>query len=304
MNVSKSELGGVIVPLVTPLTTNGEVDIEALRALVKRCTDAGVGGVFMGGSAGTGPLLLDEQWKEAAETVLQEASGKTRAMIGIIETSTARALRQIKLSQEIGYDTIVVTPTYYIALQRDEEVLDHFRACREATEQDMIIYNIPSCTGCHVSVNAVRTMVEAGWAVGIKESSGNAEYFKQLLAIGIENGVAVLQGNETDIAWSLQDGAAGIVPVCANYDPAMFVEIYHQSMNGGSGDMMEAQARINALREVLLVGNHNWVSGVTWGLHTLGIGSGVPPRPLQVVDEDRKAVIAGLAGSAVAGGGA
>ncbi len=295
MNKEKSDITGVIVPVVTPLTESGAVDADGLRTQVRRCIDANVNAVFVGGSAGSGPLLLDEQWEEAARIVFEEANGKLRALIGIIATSTARALKQIEVSRRIGYDTIVVTPTFYIALQRDEEMLAHFKACREATDQDLIIYNIPSCTGSQISVSAVRTMCEAGWAVAIKESSGDPAYFRQLLAIGAETNVSVLQGNETDIAWSLEEGAAGIVPVCANYDPAMFVEIYQQSMRGGSGQLAEGQARINALREVLLVGDHNWIAGITWGLHTLGIGSGVPPRPLQVVGEDRKALISSLA---------
>lgn len=295
MNKEKSDITGVIVPVVTPLTESGAVDADGLRTQVRRCIDANVNAVFVGGSAGSGPLLLDEQWEEAARIVFEEANGKLRALIGIIATSTARALKQIEVSRRIGYDTIVVTPTFYIALQRDEEMLAHFKACREATDQDLIIYNIPSCTGSQISVSAVRTMCEAGWAVAIKESSGDSAYFRQLLAIGAETNVSVLQGNETDIAWSLEEGAAGIVPVCANYDPAMFVEIYQQSMRGGSGQLAEGQARINALREVLLVGDHNWIAGITWGLHTLGIGSGVPPRPLQVVGEDRKALISSLA---------
>jgi len=104
--------------------------------------------------------------------------------------------------------------------------------------------------------------------------------------------VNVLQGNETDIVWSLQSGAAGIVPVCANYDPAMFVEIYNAIKQGA--DAGDAQERINALRDVLLVGEHNWIAGITYSLKTLGIGSGKPPMPLQVVDDERKVLIEGL----------
>jgi 4-hydroxy-tetrahydrodipicolinate synthase len=227
-------------------------------------------------------------------TVIEEADGKVPTLAGIIATSTARALDQIRVSQRLGCKNIVVTPTFYIALQREAEILAHFAACRDATDQDLVIYNIPSCTGCHIPVSTMRTMTDAGWAVAIKESSGDAEYFRQLLAIGAETDLRVLQGNETDISWSLAEGAAGIVPVCANYDPAMFVEIYRDSMNGGSSRLAENQSRIDSLREALLVGGHNWVAGVTWGLHTLGIGNGIPPLPLQPVDDERKALIQGI----------
>lgn len=289
------KLGGVIVPVVTPTTPSGDVDVDGLRRQVERCTLAGVGAVFAGGSAGSGPLLPDEQWEVMARTVYEASQGKTKALIGIIATSTRRALRQIEISRAIGYEYIVVTPTFYITLTRESEMLAHFDACRSATDQKMIIYNIPGCTGSSIPVSAVEKMCLDCWGVAIKESSGDADYFRKLLRISSETGVALLQGNETDIAWSVLAGAEGIVPVCANYDPALFVNAFYSLSGGAESDRAgEIQSQLNALREALLVGNHNWIAGITWSLHELGIGSGVPPMPLQVVDDERKAIIGGL----------
>lgn len=284
--------GGVIIPIVTPLNSDGSTDTVALRRQVQRCIKAGVGAIFAGGSAGAGPLLRDDQWEEMLQIVAEETAGKTRAMAGIIATSTARAIDQIKISQRLGYGTIVVTPTFYIALQREAEILAHFEACRQATDQELVIYNIPSCTGCQIPILAMRTMIEGGWATAIKESSGDADYFRQLLPLAAETGAHLLQGNETDIVWSIESGAAGIVPVCANYDPAMFVEIFNQVKAGTAP--ADAQEKINAMRDALLVGDHNWVAGITWGLHSLGMGSGVPPLPLQTIDAPRQARIENL----------
>lgn len=290
MSEAQSRLSGVVVPLVTPLAANGEIDETGLRKLVRRSVEADVAAVFAGGSAGAGPLLRDSQWQQMLETVMDEAGDKVHVLAGIIETSTARALDKIKITQRLGNPILVVTPTFYIALQHDAEMIAHFQACREATSQDLIIYNIPGCTGSTISVQAIRQMIEAGWAIAIKESSGDADYFRKLLPIARETGVSLLQGNETDIGWSLVEGAAGIVPVCANYDAALFVEAYNAiRQNPAAAD--EYQPRLDAVRESLLVGNHNWIAGITWGLHTRGIGSGIPPLPLQPVDDERKTII-------------
>jgi 4-hydroxy-tetrahydrodipicolinate synthase len=293
--MSKAEqqgLSGVVVPIVTPFTEAGEVDEQGLRRQVQRCIAAGVSTIFAGGSAGSGPLLSDDQWEQVVAVVEDETAGKCNSLVGIIATSTARALKQINISKRLGCKAIVVTPTFYIALQREVEILAHFQACREATDQELVIYNIPSCTGCHIPVTTIRKMAEAGWATAIKESSGDADYFRQLLSLGVEMAVSVLQGNETDIVWSLQAGAAGIVPVCGNYDPALFVETYNAVKSGTEED--DAQERLDALRDVLLVGDHNWIAGITYGLKSLGIGSGKPLLPLQEVDDNRKALIDGI----------
>jgi len=155
-------LGGVVVPVVTPFTGAGEVDEQGLRAQVQRCVASGVSTVFAGGSAGSGPLLLDHQWEQVVNIVQEETTGKCGSLVGIIATSTARALQQIEISKRLGCKSIVVTPTFYIALQREAEILAHFQACREATDQNLVIYNIPGCTGCHIPVATIRKMTEAG----------------------------------------------------------------------------------------------------------------------------------------------
>lgn len=288
-------IAGVIVPLVTPLTPNGQVDIDGLRAQVRRCIEAGAAAVFAGGSAGAGPLLRQADWELMARIVWEEAQGQCKALIGIIATSTALALDRIATSRQIGYDTIVVTPTFYITLTRDSEMLAHFEACRNATDQAMILYNIPGCTGSAISVAAMSQMVKNNWGVAIKESSGDPDYFRQLLQLSRETGISVLQGNETDIGWSLLEGAAGIVPVCANYDPALFVNAYSiLTSPDGATRRAGVQQQLDALREALLVGDHNWIAGITWGLKSLGIGTGIPPLPLQPVDAARALLIEAL----------
>lgn len=292
MKPGKRNLQGVTVPIITPLRPDGGIETDALRRLVRRCVDAGAAAIFAGGSAGTGPLLRDAQWEEMLEIVREECGDKSRAMAGIIATSTARALDQVAVSRKVGYDTIVVTPTYYIRLERPAEILAHYEAIHEATEQDLVIYNIPSCTGCHIPVSVMETLVNRGWAVAIKESSGDADYFRELIPIARKANVDLLQGNEADIVWSLQEGAAGIVPVCANYDPEMFVQVCRDNEAGTLTP--DSQLKINELREALLVGEHNWIAGITWGLKTLGYGSGVPPLPIQMVDAGRRAIIEAL----------
>jgi dihydrodipicolinate synthase/N-acetylneuraminate lyase len=56
---------GIIVPLLTPLTSGDNVDKPALRALIRHCPGGGVDGLFVGGTAGLGPLLTEPDWLQA-----------------------------------------------------------------------------------------------------------------------------------------------------------------------------------------------------------------------------------------------
>lgn len=294
MENESTKLKGLIVPIATPLLDSGQVDETSLRKLIRHCIDGGANGVFFGGSAGMGPLLENDIWENAASIVRDEVADKAEALIGIIETSTKRAINKIKISQSLGYKNIVITPTYYITLQRDSEILYHFEACRNATEQDVIIYNIPSCVYSSISVNAMRTMLDKKWGVAVKESSGDSDYFRSVLNLGKEYGINILQGNETDINWSLIDGAAGIVPVCANYQPSLFASVIEANIAKDKAKLDLLQNEINSLRETLLIGNHNWIAGMMYGLSTLGMGNGKPMDPIQMVGEEKKQLIENL----------
>ena len=88
---------------------------------------------------------------------------------------------------------------------------------------EIIAYNIPSCTGSVIPAEVVLEGARRGYFRYLKESSGDFDYFQRLVTEGGEVGVDVLEGEEPHIAKGLLAGAVGIVPVCANFEPATFL---------------------------------------------------------------------------------
>ncbi len=291
---NQKAISGVIIPVITPVDENERVDEKAFRAAMRRCLDAGVDGIFAGGSAGMGPLLTDAQWHRAMEIARDEIADEKTLLGGVIATSTKRAVDQIKFLASIGYRYAAVTPTFYITISTVDEMLYHFGACREAADIEMVVYNIPSCTNSNIPLEAMEKMASDGWMKAIKESSGDREYFRALLEFVSELDLNVMQGNEPDIEWGLTLGAAGIVPVCGNYEPATYVAAVQADANGETRLLHQIQQRINFIREVLLLGDKNWIAGIMYGMKTLGIGSGIAVKPLQELSSNEKRRIDGL----------
>ena len=287
LNDSKATIG-VVVPVVTPVTVQETIDESAYRAAIKRCLNAGVHGIFAGGSAGMGPLLTDRQWYHAMEIARDEVGDDHLLMGGIIATSTARALEQIRVLEQLNYTMMVVTPTFYIKPSSNREMLAHFSACRDATNMQMVVYNIPSCTGSSVSIDVIEDMAWRGWMKLIKESSGDRDYFATVYHRTRDMSIDVLQGNEPDIEWGLKLGAAGIVPVSANYEPQTFVTAIQAIRDDNPELLSKAQHRISALRDILGVSRKNWISGIMYAMKTLGIGTGIPLKPLQELTPEEK----------------
>ena len=175
-NVS-SEVKGVIVPVITPVDENENVDQPAFRKVIRRCLESGADGVFAGGSSGMGPLLTDQQWRISMETAREEVGTDSVLLGGVICTSSKIAVEKIRILEKIGFRHIAVTPTYYITLTRDEQFLRHFDICRQATDMEMVVYNIPSCTNSEIPLRVIEKMARGGCFKALKESSGDRGLF-------------------------------------------------------------------------------------------------------------------------------
>ena len=281
------DVHGVIVPVITPVDGEDRVDEGAYRNQLRHLMKAGVHGIFAGGSAGEGPLLVHKEWERMAEIAFQECNGKVHLLGGAMETSTRRILERVRILARMGYKRFVVSPTYYVGSKLPEEHLRLFGECKEHSEgMELIVYNIPSCTGSRITVETICEMARRGWIRYCKESSEDLDYFQELVTKGGSFGLRVLMGSERKASEGLQLGAWGLVPVCANYEPATFIAAYE-----GRNDkqkLMAAQERINALVQNLALGPRMWLAGVKYAVAKTQGGSGKPVSPLEPVSEDEK----------------
>ena len=279
----KFELKGVITPVITPTDPDDRVNEPALRKHIQWLLSQGVHGIFVGGTAGEGPLLTAPEWRRLVEVSFDEVGGKAYVVAGTMDTSTRRVIDKIKIVRDIGYVHFVVTPTFYVPVRGNDEHMRLFSACYEAggSNMNMVPYNLPSCTQ---SVIAVETMVELarrGWARYCKESSGNAEYVARLLAEAPGAGMTVLMGNEIGAAEAMLAGAGGMVPVCSNFEPRTYIDIYEAGRRGDRDACTKLQSRIQALVDNLVLAGPCFLAGPKHLVaRRLGANVGQPISPL------------------------
>src|SRR5579863_2836854 len=127
---NNSDIAGVIVPSITPVDADDRVDEQAFRAHLNFLINAGVHGIFVGGSAGEGPLLTLKEWQRALELAFEVCHGRVPLLAGAIDTSTARVRERVRVLAGIGCKNFVATPPYYLKLRFEEEHLRFFGGCR------------------------------------------------------------------------------------------------------------------------------------------------------------------------------
>ncbi len=280
------ELSGVIPPLLTPTDAQDRVDEPALRRSIRRLIDADVHGLFVGGTAGEGPLLADREWSRLMEIAFDETAGRLPLLGGVQDLSTRKVVDKIVRLREIGYRRFVVTPTFYVPARTADEQLRLFAACREAAgDMELIGYNIPQAVGVQVAVETFREAARRGWMRCCKESSGDLKYLRRLVEEGRAVGLRVLMGDERTAADGLRAGAVGLVNLCVNVEPETYLALYRAVASGDDREATRRQERINRIVDEVVLSGPCFVAGPKYVLSRLGIGRGVPVSPLQPVDE-------------------
>jgi 4-hydroxy-tetrahydrodipicolinate synthase len=293
MTMKVAELGGVVVPVVTPVDREERVNEAAFRKGIRRLINAGVHAIFVGGSAGEGPLLTAYEWERMVTIARDEVGGDAHLLGGAIDTSTRRVQEKLTILSRLGYPFCVITPTYYVTLRHPDEYLRLFGACAEkAGATQIVAYNIPSCVGSVIPVEVLLEGARRGYFRYLKESSGDFSYFHRLVVEGREVGLNVLEGEEPHIAQGLLAGAVGIVPVCANFEPATYIAAYQAGIAHDEAALVGLQERILEVRRQLLFAGPLWIAGIKHAMSLLGVGSGKPVSPLQPLTAEEQAKVA------------
>jgi 4-hydroxy-tetrahydrodipicolinate synthase len=267
---------GIIPPLLTPLAPDQTVDTDALRQLIRMQLQAGTPGLFVAGSAGLGSILTAADYELLITTSLDETPEDYPVLCGVLESSTVRALERVRLLESLGAKAFVTITPYYVRATEHDDLLRHFGALRDASEMEMVAYNIPGCTGCELPVATVLEMARRGWVRSCKDSSGDDSYVEALCRQGAEFGLRVYQGMRPDFKWLSEIGASGCVPVPSNAYPELFNSGWNNRAN--LEQLATIQPEIDRVWEQLVDG-WDYTSRSIRILAEKGIGSGTLTLP-------------------------
>lgn len=240
---------GVVTAMLTPLHADETVDVDAVRNLVERMGRAGIHGIFTMATSGECARLAPEQQEVLIRTAAAADRGESLLYIGVSACGTAQAIRNVRRAEQAGADVLVSTlPYYYHALTVEEQV-SYYRALAGSTKLPILMYNIPGNVGCRIEPEAARILREVDNIVGIKDSSGDLEYFEALMALRSE-AYRVLSGVEFHAARALRRGADGIVPSLSNIYPCTYMELWEAARRGDFEAADQIQQKLDRINSV------------------------------------------------------
>jgi 4-hydroxy-tetrahydrodipicolinate synthase len=240
-----TSLHGIIPPMCTPLTADGEIDTDSVHTLANYLIDNGVHGIFALGSSGEFSLLTDRQKKTLLDATVAAVKGRVPVIAGILDTSTNRSIENGLMAKACGADALVLTTVYYNRISQNE-ILAHFRGVHAAVGLPMLAYDIPATVNVKLEVNTIKTLCDENVLVGIKDSSGAVEQFRQLILATRGSDFRIFTGSELIVDSCLQMGAHGSVPGLGNVFPGEYVQLYDWARAGDWDAAARLQERLLA----------------------------------------------------------
>lgn len=287
MYENKRKFTGIIPPVITPLTEKRELDRDALCRLIDFDLKGGCSGIFCMGSSGEAMMTSKQVWLDAVRTTVEHVGERAKVFVGAIDASTTRVIENIRMAEDLGAHTMVVTPAFYLQNVCQDEILRHYEAVAASTKSEIVVYNIPGMTHTNIDPATIRKIAEIDNVVAFKDSCADWERHQRFLFELEDRDIAVFNGAEELCSAAMIFGAQGCVPGLANFFPKMFVDMYEAAQAGDVKTCYKLQRDVWDLRKVLSVGKH-WMSAMKHIGAKLGFGADIASLPIEPLTAEEK----------------
>ena len=253
----------------------------------------GVHGIFLLGTTGEGPNLNYELRKEFIEKACSFINKKVPVLVGITDTSIAGSLEIANVAANAGADAVVIAPPYYVPISQPEMV-EYLEYLVPKLPLPFMMYNMPSCTKMHMSLNTVKRAKELG-AIGIKDSSGDQGYFYSLIEEFKDSPeFSLIVGTEIFLPETIMNGGHGAVAGGANMFPKLFVDLYEAAKNNDLETIAVLRGKLFKIdKKIYSVGKHTsrYIKTIKCALSEMGICDDFVAQPFRKFDETEKSQI-------------
>jgi 4-hydroxy-tetrahydrodipicolinate synthase len=273
---------GTGVAIVTPFQADGQVDYDALEALVNYLIDGGVEYLVSLGTTGENATLSADEKQKVWEHTAKATNGRVALVAGIAGNNTHEVAEQIKQFNVKGYDAILsASPAYNKPTQ--EGIYQHYKALAEVSLLPILLYNVPSRTGSNISADTtVRLAKDFKNIIGIKEASGNFDQLNQIFRDKPEE-FLVISGDDPISLPMIALGGVGVISVVANALPRQCSDMIRLCLAGNFNAAHKGHSDLIEFTRLLFV--EGSPAGVKTALKQIGVCGDTLRLPLVQVSE-------------------
>jgi 4-hydroxy-tetrahydrodipicolinate synthase len=279
-----NSIGGSICALATPF--RGEaLDLTAFAALIDYQLASGTQALVVAGSTGEAHALDPDEYDRLLAFAVKHVNARVPVLAGTGTANTRKTILATRRARDLGADAVLVVTPYYVRPTQDG-LVRHFSEVADQGGLPVVLYNVPSRTGCDMLPQTVARLAGHARIVAVKEARGESERVAALVALQTPH-FSFLSGDDPTCARAMLAGARGVISVAANVAPAAFRALCDAATNGDAGPTGQLDSGLAALYNLLGV-EPNPIP-VKWCLQQMGLGTAELRLPLLTLSVQHRA---------------
>ncbi|MBI4445505.1 MAG: 4-hydroxy-tetrahydrodipicolinate synthase [Acidobacteria bacterium] len=228
--------------LVTPLRSDGEVDLESFRDLIQWQIASGIHFLVPCGTTGESATLSEREYRDVISTCVRSVNGRVPILAGAGSNNTEHAKHLARIAEDAGADAILTVAPYYNK-PTQEGLFLHFREIARSVKIPLILYNVPGRTSSNILPDTLFRLAEQVENIaGVKEASGDLGQIMNVLR-GRPARFRVLSGDDSFALSVVALGGEGVISVASNIIPSEMSELMELALAGDFDKAREVHYR-------------------------------------------------------------
>ena len=232
---------GAGVAIITPFTADGKVNEKVLAEIIEYQISHSTDAIVICGTTGESATLDHNEHTQAIKIAVDVTAGRIPVIAGTGSNDTAYALKLSNDAEKLGVDgLLMVTPYYNKASQ--EGLIKHFSYVADRVSTPIILYNVPSRTGCEIKPETYAELAKHKMIYAAKEATGNLSSIAKTISLVPED-FAIYSGNDDQITPIMSLGGKGVISVLSNILPQVAHDIAQTALDGDFKKSAELQLK-------------------------------------------------------------
>lgn len=290
-------LAGVIAPVVTPFTGNGnDLDAGGFQKNLRAHLSAGLQGVLVTGSTGEAALLDEDERARLVELARPLVRDEQWLFAGTGSESTRECVRRTRAAAARGADAVLVVPPHYFGSAMTNDALRaHYTRVADESPVPVLLYNIPKFTHLTLAPSLVHALAAHPNIHGMKDSAGNVAMLRRYVEAQSAT-FTVLTGHGGTLIDAYAAGVRGAVLAVSLFAAPVVLALWHALESGNSARAVETQVTVRQLSKEIVA--DLGPPGIKAAMDAVGLTGGDPRLPLLSPSAVERARIFSLIGAA------
>ena len=192
--MKKTIFTGSGVAIVTPMNTDGSVNYDMLGQLIEFQIANGTDAIITCGTTGESATLSHEEHCKVIQFTIDKTAGRVPVIAGAGSNETSYAVELSQEAERMGADALLVVTPYYNKTSQ-AGLICHYNTIADSVSTPLIVYNVPSRTGCAIQPETYAQLAKHPNIVAVKEANGNLAAIAKTMSLCGDD-LAIYSGND------------------------------------------------------------------------------------------------------------